>query len=72
MKRTRLISLTRALCDYARALPPGCREPYLRPARTVLDLALDAGADLHTVGRLTTWIEVLASELPVVRTSEAA
>ena len=72
MKRTRLISLTRALCDYARALPPGCREPYLRPARTVLDLALAAGADLHTVGRLTTWIEVLASELPVVRTSEAA
>ena len=72
MKRTRLISLTRALCDYARALPPGCREPYLRPARTVLDLALDAGADLHTVGRLTTWNEVLASELPVVRISEAA
>lgn len=72
MKTTRLLSLTRALCDYARALPRGCREPYLRPARTALALAVDSGADLHTVGRLTTWIEVLASELPVVRTSEAA
>lgn len=46
MKSHRLISLTRALCDYARALPPGSREPFLRPARTALVLA-----SLHPAGR---------------------